>query len=43
MKLALKRKQVEYVAQYKPCGDFDKYRPMFQMVHSELANGALLR
>lgn len=39
MKLALKRKQVEYVAQYKPCGDFDKYRPMFQMVHSELKTG----
>lgn len=39
MKLALKRKQVGYVAQYKPCGDFDKYRPMFQMVHSELKTG----
>ncbi|WP_455641949.1 GIY-YIG nuclease family protein [Parabacteroides johnsonii] len=39
MKFALKRKPVEYVAQYKPCGDFDKYCLMFQRVHSELKTG----
>lgn len=39
MKLALKRKQAEYVAQYQPCEDFDKYRAMFQKVHAELKTG----
>lgn len=39
MKLALKRKQAEYIAQYQPCDNFDKYRPMFQKVHSELKTG----
>ena len=39
MKLALKRKQAEYVAQYKPCEDFDAYRPMFQKIQSELKTG----
>lgn len=39
MKLALKRKQAEYIAQYQLCDNFDKYRPMFQKIHSELKTG----
>lgn len=39
MKLVIKRKKAEYVAQRKPCPDFDKYAKMFEAVHRDLRLG----
>ncbi|MCF0186178.1 MAG: GIY-YIG nuclease family protein [Bacteroidaceae bacterium] len=39
MRLIAKRKQADYVAQYKPCEDFDNYRDLFLKIHAELRTG----
>lgn len=39
MRKVQERKQAEYVAQYRPCEDFELYRSMFAKVHAELKLG----
>lgn len=34
-----KRSKADYVAQRKPCEDFYKYQPLFEMVHEDLRKG----
>ncbi|MGN0053867.1 MAG: GIY-YIG nuclease family protein [Bacteroides sp.] len=33
------RHQAEYVAQTKPCANFEQYRPLFEQIHRELQRG----
>lgn len=37
--VAKKKEGADYVAQHKPCEDFDSFRPLFQKVHQELRTG----
>ena len=40
MQLAMKhRKKADYVAQYRPCPNFDDFKPLFEKVHAELKQG----
>jgi hypothetical protein len=40
MKLVAKKKNsADYIAQYKPCENFERYRVLFQKVHTELRMG----
>ena len=36
---ASRRKQADYVAKYRPCADFDRYRSRFQLIYTELKHG----
>ena len=39
MRLAMKRKKADHIAQYTPCPNFDLYQPLFEQVHQELKTG----
>ncbi len=39
MRKIKERRQAEYVAQYRPCEDFEMYRSMFAKIHAELKAG----
>lgn len=39
MKKVIGRKKADYVARYVPCADFDRYQPLFELVHAELKHG----
>ena len=39
LRLKKERDKTDYVAQRKPCDDFEKYAPLFKQVHKELKEG----
>lgn len=38
-RIIAKKHKADFVAQRKPCEDFEQYRPMFEQVHRDLAEG----